>query len=178
MYSAHRFFYNFSTHGTISDSGINYYIGNLYVFQNPDWHNQVLSQAHTTSLYSIITLDFNLFLENYFYNLSLHNFDKLFNFGSNSLESLSIVTLIPFLGLVFFLGGLGYVIYNKQIIPKNFLPLLFLPLLYFPLISIIPIYRSFHLMPMWLPIIIICVLFIVYVIPKGFFSQTKFFNKN
>ncbi len=175
--------YNFSTHEEISDSGINYYIGNLYVFQNPDWHNQVLSQDHTTSLYSIITLDFNLFLENYFYNLSLHNFDKLFNFGINSLESLSIVTLIPFLGLVFFLGGLGYVIYNKQIIPKNFLPLLFLPLLYFPLISIIPIHRSFHLMPMWLPIIIICVLFIVYVIPKGFsLKQNSLiktsFNKN
>ena len=175
--------YNFSTHGVILDSGINYYVGNLYAFQNPDWHNEILSQDHTTSLYSIITLDFNLFLENYFYNLSLHNFDKLFNFGINSLESLSIVTLIPFLGLVFFLGGLGYVIYNKQIIPKNFLPLLFLPLLYFPLISIIPIHRSFHLMPMWLPIIIICVLFIVYVIPKGFSlkqnSLTKTsFNKN
>ena len=175
--------YNFSTHEAILDSGINYYIGNLYVFQNPDWHNQVLSQDHTTSLYSIITLDFNLFLENYFYNLSIHNFDKLFNFGINSLESLSIVTLIPFLGLAFFLGGLGYVIYNKQITPKNFLPLLFLPLLYFPLISIIPIYRSFHLLPMWLPIVIICVLFIVYVIPKGFSlkqnSLTKTsFNKN
>ena len=175
--------YNFSTHGAISDSGINYYIGNLFVFQNPDWHNEVLSQDHTTSLYSIITLDFNLFLENYFYNLSLHNFDKLFNFGINSSESLSIVSLIPFLGLVFFLGGLGYLIYNKQIIPKNFLPLLFLPLLYFPLISIIPIHRSFHLLPMWLPIIIISVLFIVYVIPKGFsLKQNSLiktsFNKN
>ena len=175
--------YNFSTHGAISDSGINYYIGNLYVFQNPDWHNEVLSQDHTTSLYSIITLDFNLFLENYFYNLSLHNFDKLFNFGINSSESLSIVSLIPFLGLVFCLGGLGYLIYNKQIIPKNFLPLLFLPLLYFPLISIIPIHRSFHLLPMWLPIIIISVLFIVYVIPKGFsLKQNSLiktsFNKN
>jgi len=175
--------YNFSTHGVILDSGINYYVGNLYAFQNPDWHNEILSQDHTTSLYSIITLDFNLFLENYFYNLSIHNFDKLFNFGINSFESLSIVSLIPFLGLVFFLGGLGYLIYNKQIIPKNFLPLLILPLLYFPLISIIPIYRSFHLLPMWLPIIIICVLFIVYVIPKGFsLKQNSLiktsFNKN
>ena len=175
--------YNLSTHGVILDSGINYYVGNLYAFQNPDWHNEILSQDHTTSLYSVITLDFNLFLENYFYNLSTHNFDKLFNFGINSLESLSIVTLIPFLGLVFFLGGLGYLIYNKQIIPKNFLPLLILPLLYFPLISIIPIYRSFHLLPMWLPIIIICVLFIVYVIPKGFsIKQNSLiktsFNKN
>ena len=175
--------YNFSTHGVILDSGINFYVGNLYAFQNPDWHNEILSQDHTTSLYSIITLDFNLFLENYFYNLSIHNFDKLFNFGINSFESLSIVSLIPFLGLVFFLGGLGYLIYNKQIIPKNFLPLLILPLLYFPLISIIPIYRSFHLLPMWLPIIIICVLFIVYVIPKGFsLKQNSLiktsFNKN
>ena len=175
--------YNFSTHGVILDSGINYYVGNLYAFQNPDWHNEILSQDHTTSLYSVITLDFNLFLENYFYNLSIHNFDKLFNFGINSFESLSIVSLIPFLGLVFFLGGLGYIIYNKQIFTKNFLPLLILPLLYFPLISIIPIYRSFHLLPMWLPIIIICVLFIVYVIPKGFsIKQNSLiktsFNKN
>ncbi len=175
--------YNLSTHGVILDSGINYYVGNLYAFQNPDWHNEILSQDHTTSLYSVITLDFNLFLENYFYNLSTHNFDKLFNFGINSMESLSIVTLIPFLGLVFFLGGLGYLIYNKQIFTKNFLPLLILPLLYFPLISIIPIYRSFHLLPMWLPIIIICVLFIVYVIPKGFsIKQNSLiktsFNKN
>ena len=175
--------YNVSTHGTIFDSGINYYVGNLYAFQNPDWHNEILSQDHTTSLYSVITLDFNLFLENYFYNLSVHNFDKLFNFGINSMESISIVSLIPFLGLVFFLGGLGYLIYNKQIFPKNFLPLLILPLLYFPLISIIPIYRAFHLMPMWMPIIIICVLFIVYVIPKGFsLKQNSLknisFNKN
>ena len=160
--------YNLSTHGEILDSGINYYIANLYAFQNPDWHNQVLSQDHTTSLFSIITLDFNLFLENYFYNLSVHNFDKLFNFGINSMESISIVSLIPFLGLIFFLGGLGYVIYNKQIIPKNFLPLLILPLFYLPLISIIPVYRSYHLLPMWVPIIIICVLFIVYIIPKVF----------
>ena len=175
--------YNVSTHGTIFDSGINYYVGNLYAFQTPDWHNEILSQDHTTSLYSIVTLDFNLFLENYFYNLSIHNFDKLFNLGINSFESLSIVSLIPFLGLVFFLGGLGYLIYNKQIFPKNFLPLLILPLLYFPLISIIPIYRAFHLMPMWMPIIIICVLFIVYVIPKGFsLKQNSLknisFNKN
>ena len=175
--------YNVSTHGTIFDSGINYYVGYLYAFQTPDWHNEILSQDHTTSLYSIVTLDFNLFLENYFYNLSIHNFDKLFNLGINSFESLSIVSLIPFLGLVFFLGGLGYLIYNKQIFPKNFLPLLILPLLYFPLISIIPIYRSFHLMPMWVPIIIICVLFIVYVIPKGFsLKQNSLkninFNKN
>ena len=175
--------YNLSTHGVMLDSGINYYVGSLYAFQNPDWHNEILSQDHTTSLYSIITLDFNLFLKNYLYNLSIHNFDKLFNFGINSFESLSIVSLIPFLGLVFFLGGLSYLIYNKQIFPKNFLPLLILPLIYFPLISIIPVYRSFHLLPMWLPIIIICVLFIVYIIPKGFsLKQNSLkntsFNKN
>jgi hypothetical protein len=173
--------YNFSTHGVFSDAGTHYYIGNLYVFQNPDWHNEVISQ--NTSLYSMITLDFNLFLENYFYNLSVHNLDKLFNFGINSYESLSIISLIPFLGLVFFLGGLGYVIYNKQIFPKNFLPLLFLPLFYFPLISIIPTYRAVHLLPMWLPIIIISTLFIIYVIPKGFsLKQNSLiktsFNKN
>ncbi len=44
-------------------------------------------------------------------------------------------------------------------------------MIYFPIISIIPVYRSYHLFPMWLPLIIICVLFIVCVLSRGSFIQ-------
>ena len=168
--------YNYSTHEVFLDTMPNYYIGNLYVFQNPDWHSKILSQDYT-SLYSIITLDPDLFMKNYLYNLFVNNFDKLFNFGYGSFDNISIIPAIPILGLLFFLGGLAYIIYNKKIIPKNFLALLFLPLIYLPLISIIPVYRSYHLLPMWLPIIIICVLFIVCVIPKGFSTTQNYLTK-
>tara|TARA_B100001013_G_C24590517_1_gene434584 strand:+ start:210 stop:1289 length:1080 start_codon:yes stop_codon:yes gene_type:complete len=162
--------YNYSTHGVILDTMPNYYIGNVYTFQNPDWHNEIFSQNYT-DIYSIITLDSDLFLKNYFYNLFLHNFDRLFNFGFGSFDNISIIPAIPILGVLFFLGGLIYLIYNKKFFPKNFLPLLLLPLFYLPIISILPLYRSYQLLPMWLPIIIICVLFIVYVVPKVFSTK-------
>ena len=177
-----QIFYNYSTHGVILDTMPNYYIGGTYAIQNPDWHEKIYSLDYT-NLYSIITLDFNLFLENYFYNLFIHNFDSLFNLGFGTFDNLSIIYAIPILGLLLFLGGLGYILYNKKILPKNFLPLLFLPIIYFPLISIIPVYRSYHLLPMWLPIMIICVIFILYVLSRADLfkqnSSTKIiFNKH
>ena len=168
--------YNYSTHGVILDTMPNYYIGNVYTFQNPDWHNEIFSQNYT-DIYSIITLDSDLFLKNYFYNLFLHNFDRLFNFGFGSFDNISIIPAIPILGVLFFLGGLIYLIYNKKFFPKNFLPLLLLPLFYLPIISILPLYRSYQLLPMWLPIIIICVLFIVYVVPKVFSTKQNYLEK-
>ena len=168
--------YNYSTHGVILDTMPNYYIGNVYTFQNPDWHNEIFSQNYT-DIYSIITLDSDLFLKNYFYNLFLHNFDRLFNFGFGSFDNISIIPAIPILGILFFLGGLIYLIYNKKFFPKNFLPLLLLPLFYLPIISILPLYRSYQLLPMWLPIIIICVLFIVYVVPKVFSTKQNYLEK-
>ena len=167
-----QIFYNYSTHGVILDTLPNYYISSVYAFQTPDWHNTILSPEYA-NLYSIITLDTDLFLKNYFHNLFIHNFDRLFNLQYGTFDSLSIVPAIPFLGLLLFLGGLTYIIYKKKFLPKNFLPLLFLPIIYFPLISIIPVYRSFHLLPMWLPIIIICVIFISYVL-----SRVDFFKRN
>ncbi len=162
--------YNYSTHEVFLDTMPNYYIGNLYAFQTPEWHETVLSKDYT-SLYSIITLDSSLFFKNYLYNLFVHNFDRLFNFGFGSFDNISIIPAIPVLGLLLFLGGLGYILYNKKILPKNFLPLLLIPMIYFPIISIIPVYRSYHLFPMWLPLIIICVLFIVCVLSRGSFIQ-------
>ena len=128
-----QIFYNYSTHGVILDTIPNYYIGNIYALQNPDWHDKIHSLDYT-NLYSIITLDSNLFLENYFYNLFIHNFDILFNLGFGTFDNLSIVYAIPILGLLLFLGGLGYILYNKKMLPKNFLPLLFLSIIYFTLI--------------------------------------------
>jgi hypothetical protein len=47
---------------------------------------------------SLILIDPDLFVQNYFFNLFNHNPDKLFNFGS--LGNLSIVPLIPILGFI------------------------------------------------------------------------------
>jgi len=89
--------YNYTTHGLILDIQSNIYIGSLYTFQTPEWHNQVVN-SYGAGIPSIISIDVDLFLKNYFYNLFFHNPDRLFNFGT--VDNLSLTPLIPFFGLI------------------------------------------------------------------------------
>lgn len=158
--------YNLYTHEVVLDTFPGYYIGNLYVYQTPEWHNTTLNPEN--SLTTIIFQNFDLFTKNYFYNIFPHNFDRLFNLGT--LDNMSIVPLIPLLGFFIFLGGLIYLIINRKTLPKNILPLPFMIMVYFLLVSLVPVYRSYHLLPIWLPIVIISSVFLVM-----FSQKIKFF---
>lgn len=213
--------YNYTTYGLILDTHSNYYIGNLYIFQTPEWHNQV-ENSFGAGIPSIISLDVDLFLKNYFYNLFFHNPDRLFNFGT--VDNLSLIPLIPFFGLIPIFLGLVYclkinfnkfskvvvlssflfslffillvgdfqhhffliiiiplfplILLNIRNIKNNFLPLIILPIIYLPLISIIPVYRSYQLLPLWLPLVILSTIFFVEVIPKLVFKIKLTNSKN
>jgi len=155
--------YNFTTHDVILDTFPGYYISSLLQFQTPEWHQQV-ENSPDMSLYSIITLDIELFLKNYFYNLFSHNPDRLFNFGS--VDNLSIIPLIPYISLIFIIVSLVYLKKSNYSFKSNFLPLLLLPIIYLPIISLVPIYRSYHLLPIWLPVVILCSIFVVNFVPE------------
>jgi len=156
--------YNITTHGEIWDAFPGYYIGDLYYFQTPEWHDQVVN-THDISLTSIISLDVDLFFKNYFSNLFFFNPDKLLNFGS--MDNLSIVPLVPFISILFIILGIVYMKTSlSQSIQNNFLPLLILPIIFFPLISLIPVYRAYHLLPILLPVIILSSVFLVDAVPK------------
>ncbi len=156
--------YTFTTHDEIWDAFPGFYIGNWYYFQTSEWHDQVLNSPDI-DLTSIIFLDVDLFFKNYFSNLFFFNPDKLFNFGT--LDNLSIVPFIPFISVVFLISG---IVYMKTSLPKstrnNFLPLLILPIVYLPLVSLMPVYRSWQLLPILLPIVILSSVFLVDAVPK------------
>jgi len=155
--------YNVTTHGEIWDAFPGYYIGGWYYFQTPEWHDQV-ANTPDIDIMSIMLLDVDLFLKNYSSNLFFFNPDKLLNFGS--LDNLSIFPFVPFIGVLFLIFGIIYMKTSSQSIPNNFLPLLILPIVYLPLISLMPVYRSWQLLPILLPIIILSTVFLVDAVPK------------
>jgi len=108
--SAPVYIYNYSVHDTLAGTDLAYYLAVQSVFYTPEWKEKLMQmhfeEAHSTL--SIIFVDFNLFLKNYFYNLFYHNPDNLFNF--NKWSSLSIIPLVPYLGVVPVLGGLIHVL--------------------------------------------------------------------
>ena len=122
--------YNYTTHGLILDIQSNYYIGEMYIFQTPEWNNQVVN-SFGAGIPSIISIDVDLFLKNYFYNLIFHNSDKLFNFGTA--DNLSLIPLIPFFGLIPIFLGLIYCLkinfnnFSKVVVLSSFLFSLFFP---------------------------------------------------
>ena len=107
--------YNYTTHGVILDSNPNFYLIQLQKYQTDEWRAEMEKEIDSSldsstnnpgiRLKSIL-LDFDLFLKNYFYNLSYHNPSKLFNF--DTLGNLSILPAISFLGIVPVFGGLVY----------------------------------------------------------------------
>ena len=156
--------YNITTHGEILDAFPGYYIGYWSYFQNSIWHDQVVNTTDI-DIPSIVFLDVDLFFKNYFSNLFFFNPDKLLNFGS--VDNLSIVPLVPFISVIFLILGIVYVKTSLlESTRNNYLPLLILPIIFFPLISLIPVYRSYHLLPILLPFIIVSTVFLVDGVPK------------
>ena len=97
--------YNYTTHGVLLDGNPNFYLIQLQKYQTPEWREKMTESIDDNSMKSIF-LDFDLFLKNYFYNLSYHNPSRLFNF--DTLGSLSIFPPISFLGIIPVFGGLIY----------------------------------------------------------------------
>jgi hypothetical protein len=156
--------YNITTHGEILDAFPGYYIGHWSYFQNSTWHDQVVNTIDI-DIPSILFLDVDLFFKNYFSNLFFFNPDKLLNFGS--VDNLSIIPLVPFISVIFLILGIVYIKTSMlQPTRNNYLPLLILPIIFFPLISLMPVYRSYHLLPILLPFIIVSSVFLVDAVPK------------
>ena len=216
-----QIYYNSSTHDVILDVSPSFYLANLLQFQTESWHDQVINSPDA-GIISIISIDVDLFTKNYFYNLFYHNPDRLFNFGT--IDNLSIIPLIPFIGLMPPILGLFYclktnfdkiskivlfssflisislliiindfqhyfllliiiplvslILLKIKNIKTNLLPLLILPLFYLSFISVMPIYRSYQIFPMWITIAILSAVFFVEVIPKFIIKIRKSNFKN
>ena len=84
--------------------------------------------------------------------------------------STSVVLLLGDIGyhsfLIIIMPIIGLTIFNIRNVNKNFLPLLILPVVFILLISIAPVHRSFHFLPMWIPLIALSAVFFIDVIPK------------
>ncbi|MGQ0376004.1 MAG: glycosyltransferase family 39 protein [Nitrososphaerota archaeon] len=105
------FIYNYYTHGVLIDSNltVSYFYNSEY--KNPELIEEIKQKIVHKESAAIFSIDPNLFLKNYFYNLFYHNPSRLFNF--EHISNLSTIPPIPFLGLIPVFGGLIYLIKIK-----------------------------------------------------------------
>ena len=106
-------YFNFGSSSTLNTS---YYLFYHSKFQTQDWHDK-MEAIFDQGIISAINLDPFLFFKNYFYNLFFHSPDQLFKFSFDSFESLSIIPIFPFLGMIPVFGGFLYL--TKTKISKN-----------------------------------------------------------
>ncbi|WP_182126129.1 glycosyltransferase family 39 protein [Nitrosopumilus sp. b2] len=202
--------FNYFNFGTFLTNKTNMYLFYHSKFQNEIWHEQMRS-IFDQGLLSGISIDPILFFKNYLYNLFFHNPNALFKFSIDLFDSLSIIPLLPFLGMIPVFGGFLYLlkvrfskrlvliilfleiisfmiilffgnfeyhfflpiiipfivlgIYNIKKIPENFIFLLLFSLVFFLVVSIIPVYRSYQLLPMWIIIPTLSSVFLIKGIP-------------
>ena len=99
--------YNFSVHENLIDVDSNFYMAMRYKYQTPEWHDEVVRSIGKGTLEGI-SVDFNLFLKNYFYNQFSSLPSNLFGFD-NKVNS-SLIPFIPYIGLIPVLGGTVYIL--------------------------------------------------------------------
>ena len=104
--------YNYSTYGDIIDSNPDYYLHSTAKYQTSQskesLEESILSKEGQFGLF----YKSDVFVKNYFYNLFYHNPDLLFNFDSVK-HNLSVIPIIPFIGIIPVLGGLIYYLKPK-----------------------------------------------------------------
>jgi hypothetical protein len=109
--------YNYNTFDNLIDSNPNHYmIGAIPLMYTEEWEKQV--QIQDESFFSGITTDFNLFLENYLFNLFYHNPDRIFNL-SGGIDNISPIPAVPYIGIILIFGGVIYYLkpdYNKKLL--------------------------------------------------------------
>ena len=101
-------FYNYTTHESIFDTNIAWQMQQLSEYQYPEWKEQMLQITYGNgSTIDAISVDSDLFLKNYFYNLFYNTPHRLFNFNYDNFN-VSLSNSIPFLGLIPVIGGSIY----------------------------------------------------------------------
>ena len=107
--------YNYSTYGKIIDSNPEFYYytnSELMTTENEEiLVNNITNEDTSENIYLQ-----NIFWENYFYNMLYHNPSLFFNFNTPE-HNLSVIPIIPFVGMIPVLGGLIY--YLKPNWSKN-----------------------------------------------------------
>jgi hypothetical protein len=107
--------YNYDTHDKFLDSNSTLFMTRWYTFQTSEWHNAMELVVVNEKPLNIF-LDFPLFLKNYSYNLLYHNPSILFNF--TSIDNISIIPIIPYIGMIpVFLGLITCI--NQTITKKS-----------------------------------------------------------
>ena len=99
--------YNYTVHGNLIDVDSNFYIAGHSKYQTPEWRDEVLRSIGKGTLEGI-SVDFNLFLKNYFYNEFSSIPKNLFGFDSK--VNSSLIPYIPYIGLIPVLGGVVYIL--------------------------------------------------------------------
>ena len=109
--------YNYNTFDNLIDSNPNHFmIGAIPLMYTEEWEKQV--QIQDESFFSGITTDFNLFVENYLFNLFYHNPDRIFNL-SGGIDNISPIPAVPYIGIILIFGGVIYYLkpdYNKKLL--------------------------------------------------------------
>jgi 4-amino-4-deoxy-L-arabinose transferase-like glycosyltransferase len=103
--------YNYSTYGSIIDSDPELYFYSNAQIQTTEGNeileNNLTGEGTKDSIYLQ-----DVFWENYLYNVLYHNPNLFFNFNSAE-HNLSVIPIIPFVGMIPVLGGLIYYLRPK-----------------------------------------------------------------
>ena len=102
--------YNYTVHGNLIDVDSNWYIAGHSEYQTPEWRDEILRSVGKGTLEGI-SVDFDLFLKNYFYNQFSSIPKNLFGFD-NKVNS-SLIPYIPYIGLIPVLAGVVYILKIK-----------------------------------------------------------------
>ncbi len=141
------------------------------LYNNPDFF---LNFGKMTSLSLIPILPFSIlipFLGGLFY-LMKFKFDKINIIVLSTTFSLSVLLLFLFgdpnihFFFIIILPVIALTLLNIKKLPKNLLPLLMSCFVFFTFISIVPLTRPEHLLPVWLIIPSLSAVFFIYTIPK------------
>ena len=103
--------YNYSTYGNIIDSDPELYFYVNAEFQTTESKDVLENNLTNEGVSGSIYLQ-KIFWENYFYNMLYHNPNLFFNFSSAE-HNLSVIPIIPFVGMIPVLGGLIYYLRPK-----------------------------------------------------------------
>ncbi len=98
---------NYYTYGNLLESDSSYYFLVLFKYQTPEWR-ETIQEMKNEGLLSLILVDSDLFLKNYFYNLLHNNPNRIFNLGL--MDNLSIFPFIPIIGFITIsIGFIGHI---------------------------------------------------------------------
>ena len=103
--------YNYSTYGKLMDSNPEFYYYANSEFETTEEKEMLVNNLTNENISENIYLE-SVFWENYFYNLLYHNPSLFFNFNTPE-HNLSVIPIIPFVGMIPVLGGLIYYLKPK-----------------------------------------------------------------